>query len=128
MKTTDKKKGIKNLITTISINPEHMLRKFSTLFKDGEVVINWSIISFTDKNLYWIERSSDGIDYSIIGHKEGRIKEAGEEILFSFTDNHPSEQFAYYRIKYGEAKASKKVLYQETKEGMYFSETVMLGS
>jgi hypothetical protein len=126
MKTRGKKQGIKNLSTSLSINPEHMLRKFSTTFKEEKVLINWSIISFTENNLYWIERSSDGIDYDIIGLREGSIKSNGEEILFSFVDHSPSDKYSFYRIKYGERTDPKKVLFMETQEGMYFAENALV--
>jgi hypothetical protein len=67
------------------------IRLFSSI-AGNSIRLNWNNPHSEGSQTPGIERSSDGINWAIIG-------EAGKD-RYDFTDNHPNEGMNYYRIKY----------------------------
>ena len=71
---------------------------------DGEQIdfnlnrIFWSTASETDVDIFIIEKSMDGINYSDY-HEVMAIGNSSVENHYSITDNHPYERVSYYRLK-----------------------------
>lgn len=65
------------------------------LVKDNKIVLQWTLRGF-EKNVFCIiERSSDEKNYEVIG----AIKSSPSQASFEFTDEKPTKDKNYYRIK-----------------------------
>ncbi len=69
-----------------------------TNVNNNYAVLNWSSSNELSNDLFDIERSDDGVHYSIIGSVNTNATGAGTH-NYTFTDAHPLSGINYYRIK-----------------------------
>ncbi len=74
------------------------LLSFNAKYTEGKVILNWSTASQINNDYFTIERSSDGINYQIIGTVDGAGNN-NEIINYSFIDYKPLKEISYYRLK-----------------------------
>ncbi len=66
--------------------------------RNSNVAINWSTASEENNDYFTIERSKDGLNYSVIGTLPGSGNSA-EMLEYSFIDRNPLFGSSYYRLK-----------------------------
>jgi hypothetical protein len=74
------------------------LKWFKAHAAEESVLIEWSTASEINNDMFSIERSSDGMNYSEVG----KVKGAGNSTIildYSFIDDHPLKGVSYYRLK-----------------------------
>ncbi|MFI5204695.1 MAG: T9SS type A sorting domain-containing protein [Flavobacteriales bacterium] len=85
----------------------------------GAVKLNWATTSEHNNDYFDIEKSNDGEIFEAIGMVEG-FGNSNETINYSFTDENPNAEVAYYRLKQvdinGQYKLSKLVASACSKE------------
>ena len=59
------------------------------------IILQWSCAALSSDQFFTIERSKDGKDFDVIGAIKGRIGQG----VFEFTDEMPSAQNNFYRIR-----------------------------
>lgn len=71
---------------------------FNTSVENGRVNLSWATASEENFDYFTIERSTDARNYEVLGTVEGNGW--SEDIInYSYTDNHPLNGRAYYRLK-----------------------------
>lgn len=78
--------------------PVELLNFDATYNPNETVLLNWRTASERNNAYFLIERSGDGINYSVIGKVIGK-NNSSEISAYSFIDNAPGEGVHYYRLK-----------------------------
>ncbi len=74
------------------------LKSFEATLVEDKVLLNWSTISETDNDYFEIQRSGDGLNWTIINKTEGAGNSVSE-IKYHATDLYPLQKTSYYRLK-----------------------------
>ncbi|MBC7902153.1 MAG: T9SS type A sorting domain-containing protein [Gemmatimonadaceae bacterium] len=77
-----------------------------TLKEGGKAIVRWECVDGADESFFAVERSNNGIDFSVIGI----IKSAGG-VWGEFSDDSPFRGRSYYRIR---SSCGQRVFYSET--------------
>lgn len=77
---------------------------FTATRKGAAVQLDWRNMATDKASLFAVERSGDGINFSLLANVAGRS--AGTETAYSYTDYAPLSHTAYYRIKSTEVDGS----------------------
>lgn len=72
-------------------------KKFHVIQNSGKIYINWVVQNMTEEVTYFVERSNNNYNYTIIGFKTGISSPV--ELLYSYIDKTPPTGKTYYRIK-----------------------------
>lgn len=74
---------------------------FSSLCKDEIAYINWTTASETNNDFFTLERSSDGLSFSIVStiHGSGNSAATSNYEYIDLLDNPSKESIIYYRLK-----------------------------
>ncbi|MFK7925977.1 MAG: PA14 domain-containing protein [Bacteroidia bacterium] len=78
--------------------PVELLSFEATLNTDNEAELTWVSASDDDTEQFFIERSSDGVDFETIGSKDSDVK-PGVSKEYAYLDREPLSGTSYYRIK-----------------------------
>lgn len=65
---------------------------------DAKIEVSWTTESEINNDFFTIEKSSNGLDYKELGTINGAGTSSNSH-QYSFTDNHPFEGSAYYRLR-----------------------------
>ena len=90
-------KSISRPVTLMNTLPIK-LKSFSCKHVKNDVELNWVTASETNNEYFSLERSVDGINFTVIGKVQGS-KNSTIDISYSFTDDTPEEDINYYRLK-----------------------------
>ncbi|MBI4945243.1 MAG: hypothetical protein HY840_02445 [Bacteroidetes bacterium] len=74
------------------------LTAFSGKYNSGNIYLNWKITNLHKDGVFLIYRSDDGINYEVIGKKQGIGVPNSIAISYYFTDAHPTEGGMYYKL------------------------------
>jgi hypothetical protein len=74
------------------------LVSFDGVCENGKVNLKWSTASETNNDFFSIEKTIDGISYSLLGTIDGASNSV-RTLNYSFNDNNPVESTSYYRLK-----------------------------
>jgi len=77
------------------------IHNFTVSQKDSKAYLRWNSDSLAIDNFYAVERSSNGMDFSLVGVTKGA---AGG--WFEFVDDAPSKGKVFYRVKLSTAQTS----------------------
>ena len=66
--------------------------------ENGQVRLNWSTASEVSNSFFTVERSQDGINFELIGTREG-AGNSDRTINYEFTDLYPEAGANFYRLK-----------------------------
>jgi len=109
LKTDDPDTGLPDDSTIIYLNMAALpvtLYELKAVPVAGAVKISWSVTSESSMLKYEVERSVNGRDFFKIG--EVNAQNIGTDITYSFTDQHPSNGTAFYRLRMVEVTAITK--------------------
>lgn len=94
-------------------------------YKDGSRnQLKWTTASESDNRGFEIQRSADGINYSVIGFVNSLAPggNSSAQLNYTFTDNNPASDKQYYRLRQedlnGRQKFSSIVLIRDSKPGV----------
>lgn len=114
--TTDIKIDINSDPTSSASNRFRLVFKMNetpvvhfTAFQGQQVLLNWNSRNLDSVKKYWIQRSSNGTDFTDIGTLTGTSFLSQD---FQWTDPFPTAAFNYYRIK--SLQIDGKIDYSET--------------
>lgn len=85
------------------------LVSFNAGIQNNAAVLNWSMVSELNSGHFYIEKSSDGLNFTEIGDMTAFLGHAGLT-EYSFVDQHPYFGTTYYRIKLTEALEEERYL------------------
>ncbi len=71
---------------------------FNAQILGEEVIVEWSTLFEINHDVFEVEKSTDGINFSTIGTQKGLNKD-GVKTIYSFVDKFPAQGTNYYRIK-----------------------------
>jgi hypothetical protein len=74
------------------------LISFNTQLSGSVVEIDWATATELNNDFFTIERSIDGLEWSIIGELEG-AGDSHVRLDYQFIDNNPMPGLSYYRLK-----------------------------
>jgi hypothetical protein len=74
------------------------LLSFSGNCDGNATTLKWSIATETNNDFFSVEKSIDGIGYSVIGSIDGAGNSL-QTLNYSFNDDNPKEGISYYRLK-----------------------------
>jgi hypothetical protein len=85
------------------------LLAFEASSAGAEVLLNWSTATETNNDFFTLERSSDGINFEVIGRVGGKctVKSTSE---YRFTDRNPVLGTAFYRLSQTDYDGTTEVL------------------
>ncbi|MBI4946210.1 MAG: T9SS type A sorting domain-containing protein [Bacteroidetes bacterium] len=93
------------------------LLSFNAVCSEEKVKLQWSTATESNNDYYSIERSIDGVNFSVIG----KVKGAGNSSItrqYTFTDPSAADGVSYYRLKQtdydGKSSVSKTVSYNKS--------------
>ncbi len=72
----------------------------TAIYEDSKSNLTWTVKNQRKNGTYLIERSEDGIHYTIEGIEKGVPTKRRKERVFSFSNNENPEDLVYYRIKH----------------------------
>lgn len=75
---------------------------FTGNFYNQQVQLQWKINNGTNNSYYEVQRSGDGINFTVIGVISSRVNNDD----YSFVDAHPLQAASYYRIRIAENNGS----------------------
>jgi hypothetical protein len=81
-----------------SVLPVKLTDLSASINSAAKVEIKWTTETELNNDFFTIEKSSNGLDYKAIGSVRG-AGTTNNSHDYSFTDNHPYEGSAYYRLK-----------------------------
>lgn len=78
-------------------------------FNSDVVYINWVTNENKEDNYYMIERSNDGVNFNVIGLKNGITSKTNINLMYSYIDKSPLSNYSYYRIKQISNRSNEKM-------------------
>ena len=81
-------------LQTLSILPVS-LEAFTAIEKNKTVELNWKISNSSDPDIFEVERSTDGNNFSTIQKITGAVNKTA----YNYTDGFPADGLHYYRLK-----------------------------
>lgn len=73
---------------------------FNCDYVGGRVILNWVAAFDSEDEAFFIERSDNGINYTIISYVvASKIPFDGRGMRYSFIDKGPLDGYSYYRIR-----------------------------
>ncbi len=86
---------------------ETILEKFTATEVNDDIVLNWTIEQGSTCNGIDITRSSDSLNFILIGDIEGICGDQEKSIPYTFVDENPiRNQINYYRLELGSVGSS----------------------
>jgi hypothetical protein len=74
------------------------LKSLDAALDGSKAIVSWTTASEVNNDYFTIERSTNGTDYTNIGHMPGSGNSTVDK-HYSFTDDHPALSYNYYRLK-----------------------------
>lgn len=74
------------------------LSRFDAQLDNGIVKVEWETMSEINNDFFSVERSTDGVDYELIGKVKGAGNSTGR-LTYNFNDENPLSGTSFYRLK-----------------------------
>lgn len=74
------------------------LKQFTAVRETDLVRVDWTTLEEKNNRLFSVERSKDGIDFELVGSRQGQFTSSGEK-HYTIRDHAPFKEVSYYRLK-----------------------------
>jgi hypothetical protein len=83
------------------------LISFTASLESDVVNLNWTTSTETNNDYFTIEKSSDGLNYTLVGKQKG-AGNSSEYLIYTMVDHNPFEGTSYYRLTQTDFNGARK--------------------